>query len=44
MVAKCPGLGIARRWVVFFYVMAGYQFRWSYNVGCYSRYERDAKC
>ena len=23
-VAMCPGLGIALRWVVFFYVMAGY--------------------
>ena len=39
--AMCPGLGIVRS---FFNVMAGYYSVRSYNIGCYYRYERNAKC
>ena len=35
-------LGIARRWVVFSHVMAGFLSVRSYNIGCYYRYEHNA--
>ena len=41
-VAMCPGLGIGSFFVVD--IMARYYSVRSYNIGCYYRYERNAKC